>query len=67
MLTEKPGIMGSADQLSTLSPPPQTEQVLRMKYNDMATLQEGLNKIYGHGQYKLRASKPDATFFEWQR
>jgi len=52
--------MQSDDQQATTSPQPQAEQVLRMKYHDMATLQKVLDKIYGKGQYKLRVSNTDA-------
>jgi hypothetical protein len=48
--------MGSDDQDSTGSLQPRTDQVLRMIYHDIAKLQEGLDKIYGKGQYKLKAS-----------
>jgi hypothetical protein len=57
-------IMGSNDQPATVSPQPQVEQVLRMKYHDMATLQKGLDNIYGLGQYRLKASNTGATFLE---
>jgi hypothetical protein len=56
--------MGSNDQPTTVSPQPQVEQVLRMKYHDMATLQKGLDNIYGPGQYRLKASKISATFLK---
>jgi len=58
--------MGSDNQQSTTSPQPQAEQVLRMKYHDMATLQKGLDKIYGKGQYKLRVSNIDAKVLKPQ-
>jgi len=55
MLIEDPTVMGSEDQHSTKSLQPWTEQVLRMRYNDIAKLQEGLDEIYGKGQYKLKS------------
>lgn len=44
------------DPQSSLSPDvggQQTEHVLRRKYNDPGKLREGLNAIFGEGQYKI--------------
>jgi hypothetical protein len=38
-----------------------------MIYHDIAKLQEGLDKIYGKGQYKLRASNAAAMVLERHR
>jgi hypothetical protein len=49
--------MESRKDDSAKSLQPRSEQVLRMRYHDMTKLEEGLNKIYGEGQYKLKACK----------
>lgn len=67
MLIEASTIMGSEDQHSTMSLQPWTEQVLRMRYHDIAKLQEGLDEIYGKGQYKLKAGNTGAMVLERHR
>ena len=67
MLIEASTVMGSNNQESTISLQPWTEQVLRMRYHDIAKLQDGLDEIYGKGQYKLKAGSTGAMVLERYR
>jgi len=67
MLIEASTVMGSNNQQSTISLQLWTEQVLRMRYHDIAKLQEGLDKIYGKGQYKLKAGNTSVMVLERYR
>jgi hypothetical protein len=67
VMIEASTVMGPDGQHSTRSLQPQTEQVLRMRYHDIAKLQEGLDEIYGKGQYKLKAGNTGTMVHERHR
>lgn len=63
-MVEASTVMESDGQHSTNLLQPLTEQVLRMRYHDIAKLQEGLDEIYGKGQYKLKAGSTNTLVHE---
>jgi len=48
--------MGPKKKQLAVPPHPQPGQILRMRYHDTATLQKGLDKIYGEDKYEMKVS-----------
>jgi len=46
--------MGPKNNQLAVPPQPQPGQILRMRYHDTATLQKGLDEIYGMDQYEMK-------------